>query len=98
MGPVAFCAAPNGNILFPATRILESRYISQLNGGCLNSWLKGILHILFIKLFSSVFGIDRILLKVWNIYPVGVNPLSLITSYFPWSPSLLKVKGMHLLH
>lgn len=86
MGPVAFCAAPNGNILFPATRIPESRYISQLNGGCLNSWLKGILHILFIKLLSSVFRIERNLLKVRNIYPVGVNPLSLVISYFPGLP------------
>lgn len=85
MGPVAFCAAPNGNILFPAMRIPESRYISQLNGGCLNSWLKGILHILFIKLLCSVFGIERNLLKVWNIYPwVSIHcPLSLLTSPGP---------------
>lgn len=55
MGPVAFFAASNGNILFPAMRILESRYISQLNGGYLNSWLKGIVHIFFIKMLSSVF-------------------------------------------
>jgi hypothetical protein len=59
MGPVALCAVPNGNILSPATRILESCYISQLNGGYLNSWLKGIVHILFVKKCLPVFGIER---------------------------------------
>lgn len=93
MGPVAFNAVPNGNILFPAMRILESCYISQLNGGYLSSWLKGMVHILFIKMLSHVFGIERNLLKVCNIYPVGGNPLFLDTSSFSQSPSLLKRKG-----
>lgn len=60
MGPVALCAVPNGNILSPAMRILESCYISQLNGGYFNSWLKEIVHILFVKYFYQFLELREI--------------------------------------